>query len=88
MTAQSGEMTIGEALDLGTQYAIAGNHKSACSIFRGVMLHEPENFEAIERLGTVLDLYKLDVGGYPTTEQGLDALLATVEALEVLHNPA
>ena len=30
--------------------------------------------QSIERLGSVLDLYKLDVGGYPTTEQGLAAL--------------
>ena len=32
--------------------------------------------QSIERLGSVLDLYKLDVGGYPTTEQGLAALTA------------
>src|SRR5579875_3083794 len=31
--------------------------------------------QSIERLGTVLDIYKLDVGSYPTTEQGLQALL-------------
>jgi general secretion pathway protein G len=31
--------------------------------------------QSIERLGGVLDLYKLDVGSYPTTEQGLEALL-------------
>jgi general secretion pathway protein G len=31
--------------------------------------------ESIERLGSVLDLYKLDVGDYPSTEQGLQALL-------------
>jgi general secretion pathway protein G len=29
----------------------------------------------IERLGSVLDIYKLDVGSYPTTDQGLQALL-------------
>ena len=28
----------------------------------------------IELLGTALDAYRLDVGSYPTTEQGLDAL--------------
>ncbi|WP_291323176.1 type II secretion system major pseudopilin GspG [Desulfonatronospira sp.] len=28
----------------------------------------------IELLGTALDSYRLDVGRYPTTEQGLDAL--------------
>ncbi len=32
--------------------------------------------QSIERLGSVLDLYKLDVGSYPTTEQGLAALSA------------
>jgi general secretion pathway protein G len=32
--------------------------------------------QSIERLSSVLDMYKLDVGSYPTTEQGLQALLA------------
>ena len=32
--------------------------------------------QSIERLGSVLDLYKLDVGSYPSTEQGLAALSA------------
>jgi general secretion pathway protein G len=31
--------------------------------------------QSIERIGGVLDLYKLDVGAYPTTEQGLAALV-------------
>lgn len=31
--------------------------------------------QSIERLTSVLDIYKLDVGTYPTTEQGLEALL-------------
>jgi general secretion pathway protein G len=31
--------------------------------------------QSIERLGSVLDMYKLDVGSYPTTEQGLQALI-------------
>ena len=30
--------------------------------------------QSIERLGSVLDLYKLDVGSYPSTDQGLKAL--------------
>ena len=30
--------------------------------------------QSIERLSSVLDLYKLDVGSYPSTEQGLGAL--------------
>jgi general secretion pathway protein G len=31
--------------------------------------------QSIERLGAVLDLYRLDVGSYPTSEQGLQALV-------------
>ena len=31
--------------------------------------------QSIERLATVLDMFKLDVGRYPTTEQGLQALI-------------
>jgi general secretion pathway protein G len=30
--------------------------------------------QSIERLSGILDLYRLDVGNYPTTAQGLDAL--------------
>ena len=30
--------------------------------------------QSIERIGSILDLYKLDVGSYPTTDQGLTAL--------------
>ena len=32
--------------------------------------------QSIERIGSTLDLYKLDVGTYPTTEEGLDALVS------------
>ena len=32
--------------------------------------------QSIERIAGVLDIYKLDVGTYPTTEQGLLALIA------------
>jgi general secretion pathway protein G len=31
--------------------------------------------QSIERLASVLDIYKLDVGSYPTTEQGLQSLI-------------
>lgn len=31
--------------------------------------------QSLERIGGVLDQYKLDVGDYPTTEQGLGALI-------------
>jgi general secretion pathway protein G len=33
-------------------------------------------FQSIERLASILDMYKLDVGSYPTTEQGLQSLIA------------
>lgn len=32
--------------------------------------------QSIQRLGGVLDLYRLDMGNYPTTDQGLQALAA------------
>ena len=32
--------------------------------------------QSIERLASVLDMYKLDVGSYPTTDQGLQALIS------------
>ncbi|MDR3436564.1 type II secretion system major pseudopilin GspG [Telmatospirillum sp.] len=32
--------------------------------------------QSIERLVGILDIYKLDVGRYPTTEQGLQALIS------------
>jgi general secretion pathway protein G len=31
--------------------------------------------QSIERIGSVLDMYKLDVGSYPSTDQGLHALV-------------
>ena len=31
--------------------------------------------QSIERLDQILDLYKLDVGSYPSTEDGLEALI-------------
>jgi general secretion pathway protein G len=31
--------------------------------------------QSIERLGMVLDLYNLDLGSYPTSDQGLEALV-------------
>ncbi len=32
--------------------------------------------QSIQRLGGVLDLYRLDMGGYPTADQGLQALVS------------
>lgn len=48
------DLTINQAMDLGVQLAMAGRHDSAVGLFRGVLVHEPENFEAIERLGASL----------------------------------
>jgi general secretion pathway protein G len=43
--------------------------------------------QSIERLGTVLDLYNLDMGSYPTTEQGLDALVKKPSAAANWNGP-
>lgn len=43
--------------------------------------------QTIERLGSVLDLYKLDVGSYPTTEQGLAALVERPTGVSVWNGP-
>ncbi|MGK3844939.1 type II secretion system protein GspG, partial [Enterococcus faecium] len=42
---------------------------------------------SIERLGSVLDLYKLDVGSYPTTEQGIQALITKPADAENWNGP-
>ena len=43
--------------------------------------------QSIERIGSILDLYKLDVGSYPTTEQGLAALSAQPTGAENWNGP-
>jgi general secretion pathway protein G len=43
--------------------------------------------QSIERLSSVLDLYKLDVGSYPTTEQGLQALVQRPAAIGSWNGP-
>jgi general secretion pathway protein G len=43
--------------------------------------------QSIERLASVLDIYKLDVGSYPTTEQGLQALLTRPPGVEHWSGP-
>jgi general secretion pathway protein G len=43
--------------------------------------------QSIERLGSVLDLYKLDIGSYPSTEQGLLALVEKPSGIEVWNGP-
>lgn len=41
----------------------------------------------ISNLGTVLDLYRLEVGHYPSTEEGLDALLEQPPGVEAWNGP-
>jgi general secretion pathway protein G len=43
--------------------------------------------EAIQRLESVLDLYKLDVGDYPSTEQGLQALIERPSDVATWNGP-
>jgi general secretion pathway protein G len=43
--------------------------------------------QSIERLSSVLDVYKLDVGSYPTTEQGLQALVEQPTAVANWNGP-
>lgn len=43
--------------------------------------------QSIERLGSVLDIYKLDVGSYPTTDQGLQALLVRPDGVANWSGP-
>ncbi|HTW26897.1 MAG TPA: type II secretion system major pseudopilin GspG [Acetobacteraceae bacterium] len=43
--------------------------------------------QSIERIGSTLDLYKLDVGSYPTTEQGLQALVTKPEDVGNWNGP-
>ncbi|HEY3912678.1 MAG TPA: type II secretion system major pseudopilin GspG [Stellaceae bacterium] len=43
--------------------------------------------QSIERLASVLDIYKLDVGSYPTTDQGLQALLVRPDGVQNWSGP-
>jgi len=43
--------------------------------------------QSIERLATVLDMYKLDIGSYPTSEQGLQALVASPPGVARWNGP-
>jgi len=43
--------------------------------------------QSIQRLSSVLDLYKLDVGSYPTTEEGLQALIAQPADVQTWSGP-
>ena len=41
----------------------------------------------IEDLAQTLDMYKLDVGSYPTTDQGLEALISSPEGAQRWNGP-
>jgi general secretion pathway protein G len=43
--------------------------------------------QSIERLGSILEIYKLDVGGFPSTEQGLQALVNRPTTLPKWNGP-
>src|SRR6202140_445544 len=43
--------------------------------------------QSIERLASVLDIYKLDVGTYPTTDQGLQALITKPQGVPRWSGP-
>jgi general secretion pathway protein G len=43
--------------------------------------------QAVARLAGVLDLYKLDVGRYPTSDEGLQALLTAPTGVRGWHGP-
>ncbi|MBB2205312.1 type II secretion system major pseudopilin GspG [Gluconacetobacter takamatsuzukensis] len=43
--------------------------------------------QSIQRLGEVLDLYRLDMGSYPSTEDGLHALVARPAGAESWNGP-
>ncbi len=43
--------------------------------------------QSIERLGGILDLYKLDVGSYPSTAQGMQALVQQPAGVTVWNGP-
>lgn len=54
MPQEKRDLTVAQAFDLGSQMAEHGDHRTAVGLFRGVLAHEPNNFEAIERLGASL----------------------------------
>ena len=43
--------------------------------------------QSIERMGSILDTYKLDVGNYPTTEDGLESLVTRPTDAEAWNGP-
>lgn len=43
--------------------------------------------QSIERMGSILDTYKLDVGNYPSTEDGMQALVTRPSDAEAWNGP-
>src|SRR4051794_1559038 len=43
--------------------------------------------QSIERIGSVLDMYKLDTGNYPSTDQGLRALVEQPAGVATWNGP-
>lgn len=43
--------------------------------------------QSVERMGSILDTYKLDVGNYPTTEDGMQALVTRPSDAEAWNGP-
>ena len=43
--------------------------------------------QSIERIASLLDMYKLDVGAYPTTDQGLRALVERPASASTWNGP-
>jgi general secretion pathway protein G len=43
--------------------------------------------QSIERIGSILDMYKLDIGSYPTTDQGLQALVTQPASVSNWNGP-
>ena len=54
MIEEERDLTIGQALDLAYELFTAERYPEAVGLLRGVLKHEPENFEALNRLGAVL----------------------------------
>ena len=51
---QMADLTIDQALAVGIQVAQLGDHPTAAGLFRAVLKHEPESFDAMVRLGVSL----------------------------------
>jgi general secretion pathway protein G len=43
--------------------------------------------QSIERIGTILDMYKLDIGSYPSSDQGLQALASAPSGVAGWNGP-